>query len=273
LKKFEGLLFCTDLDGTLYKNDKTVSPQNLEAIEYFKSEGGRFTFITGRVPATSRSICEIIKPNAPYGCINGGGIYDLEKKDLIWSLSLPNEALELVTAVKEAMPDIGIQLNPKSGIYFHRDNPAMEYFRQVTGVPFITCEYEDLREPLLKIVFAHNDEAKISALAEFLAAQPLADQFDFIRSERRLYEILPKGASKGASLMKMAEILKIDPKKTIAVGDYNNDISMIRDAALGFAVANAVDEAKAVADHITVSNEENAIATIINGLDRGEFLI
>ena len=50
MKKFEGILLCTDLDGTLYRNDKSISPENRKAIEYFKREGGCFTFITGRMP-------------------------------------------------------------------------------------------------------------------------------------------------------------------------------------------------------------------------------
>ena len=98
-----------------------------------------------------------------------------------------------------------------------------------------------------------------------------AHLFDFIRSERTLYEILPKGANKGTALCKMAELLGIKQERTIAVGDYNNDISMIKAAGAGFAVANAVDEVKAVADHITVSNNESAIAAIVDRLDKGEF--
>ena len=89
------------------------------------------------------------------------------------------------------------------------------------------------------------------------------------RSERILYEILPKGISKGVALCKMADLFGIDVNRTIAVGDYNNDVSMIKAAKLGFAVSNAVDEAKSVADYITVSNNESAIAVIIDGLDRG----
>ena len=50
MKKFEGCLICTDLDGTLFRSDKTVSKENIDAIEYFKSEGGYFTFVTGRMP-------------------------------------------------------------------------------------------------------------------------------------------------------------------------------------------------------------------------------
>ena len=56
MKKFEGILLCTDLDGTLLRNDKSISRENLDAINYFMSEGGYFTFITGRMPYTSSNI-------------------------------------------------------------------------------------------------------------------------------------------------------------------------------------------------------------------------
>lgn len=269
MKKFEGLLFCTDLDGTLYTSDKTVSKQNLDAIEYFKSEGGLFTFITGRVPKTAEDICAVIKPNAPYGCINGGGIYDFAADRYLWTKTLPREALDLVRVVDMQMPDMGIQLNTEKEVYFNKDNSAMEYFREVTGLPNVACHYEDVIDPILKVVFGHADVARIEALADLLSDQPSATDFDFIRSERNLYEILPKGASKGDLLGKMAELFGIDPHKTIAVGDYNNDVSMLRQAGVSFAVENAVPEVKAAADHITVSNDEHAIAAIIDGLDRG----
>ena len=70
--KFDGILICTDLDGTLYKNDKSISPKNCEAIEYFKQEGGLFTFVTGRMPFFVSNIYETVEPNVPFGCINGG---------------------------------------------------------------------------------------------------------------------------------------------------------------------------------------------------------
>lgn len=80
--KFDGTLFCTDLDGTLLNSKKDISRENREAIEYFKSEGGLFTFVTGRMPYTSMEMYEMVRPNAPFGCINGGGIYDPTKGGL-----------------------------------------------------------------------------------------------------------------------------------------------------------------------------------------------
>ena len=271
MKKFEGILFCTDLDGTLYATDRTVSAENLAAIEYFKSEGGLFTFITGRVPKTAEGICKIVKPNVPYGCINGGGIYDPWAQKYLWSLSLPDEAIELVRAVDEKLPEIGIQINTEKVIYFNKDNAAMEKFRALTGLENVACHYADVKDPIQKVVFAHLDDAEILALSAFLNNHPKAKHFDFIRSEQMLYEILPKGASKGAALLKMAELFGIRPERTIAVGDYDNDVSMIRAAKVGFAVENAIDALKSVADHVTVSNDESAIAAIIDQLDRGVF--
>ncbi len=265
------MLFCTDLDGTLFTNDKKVSKENLDAIEYFKSEGGLFTFITGRMPQTSKEICNIINPNAPYGCVNGGGIYDPTQNKYLWIKELPRDALLLVKDVMKKMPDMGIQVNTQSNIYFCKDNSAMVFFRKVTGAPLIACHCDEIDQPILKVVFAHEDEKQISSLMDLLKCHPNADNFDFIRSERRLYEILPKGSSKGSLLIKLAELLNIDPQKTIAAGDYNNDISMIKAAKIGFAVENAVEEAKKVADYITVSNNNHAIAAIIDGIDRGDF--
>ena len=75
---FDGVLICTDLDGTLLKKDKSISDENKKAIEYFKNEGGYFTFVTGRMANFVKDVIHQVKPNAPIGCVNGGGLYDYE---------------------------------------------------------------------------------------------------------------------------------------------------------------------------------------------------
>ena len=114
-------------------------------------------------------------------------------------------------------------------------------------------------------------EERILHLAELLQAHPLADRFSFIRSERTLYEILPQGIGKGTSIINLCKHLNIDVNKTIAVGDYNNDISMFKAAGIGIAVSNACKEALDAADYITVSNEEHAIARVIYDLENGKY--
>ena len=268
--RFDGILICTDLDGTLLRNDKSISKENHDAIEYFKGEGGYFTFVTGRMPYTSRSLYEMIKPNAPIGCINGGGIYDFEREEYLWTQLLPRDVSELVDCVVKGVPGVGVQMNSLERVYFCRENERMAKFRKFTGAPNIVGDYKTLDVPVAKVVFGVDSEDEIGRIAEILQRHPRSAEFDYIRSERTLYEILPKGSSKGNLLPHLADILGVKMSRTVAIGDYNNDVSMIKAAGVGIAVANATEDAKAAADLVTVSNEESAIAKIIEEIESGE---
>lgn len=267
--KFDKILICTDLDGTLIKNDHTISEENIKAIEYFKSEGGFFTFVTGRMPFFVSYIVETVKPNAPFGCINGGGLFDCVKNEYILKTEMPEKVIELIRYVDDKFPDIGIQVNTFDKVYFCKDNQAMVDFRKSTKLENLVCHYTDVSEPIAKIVFSIDSEAEVADLANALKSHPLADEFDFIQSEKTLYEILPKGTGKGVAIKNLCRYLGIDINKTFAIGDYNNDVPMFQTAKFGIAVANACREAIDAADYVTVSNEENAIAKIIYDIESG----
>ena len=271
--RFDGILICTDLDGTLLKKDKTISVENLKAIEYFKQEGGRFTFITGRMPFFVADIYNKIKPNAPFGCVNGGGLYDFGNQEYIWNSEMPKNVVELIKCIDEKFQDVGIQVNTFYKIYFCKENETMKIFRKNTNQPNLVCHYNDVSEPIAKIVFGSENTDEILQIKETLMSHPLAQEFDFIRSEKTLFEILPKGIGKGTAITKLAQHLDLDINKTIAIGDYNNDISMFKAAKIGIAVSNACEDALSAADYITVSNEENAIAKVIYDLQDGKYVL
>ncbi len=273
MKKFDGILFVTDLDGTLLKNDNTISKENIEAIEYFKSEGGKFTFITGRLPIASRRAINLVNPNAPCGCINGGSIFDHEKNVILRSVNLSRDALELVEYVDKNLPDMGIEVNAHDKIYFCKKSVATEKHRMRENHPDLTAHYYDVTDPIAKILFAHEDEKLVEKLMEMLGKHLKAEEFEFVRSATEYYEVLPKGINKGRAVLDIADLLGIDSKKTIAAGDNDNDAPMLSMAGLGVAVENASDTAKKAADYITVSNEEHAIAKIIEKLDNGEISV
>ena len=73
--KFDGVMIVTDLDGTLLKNDKSISQENLQAIRYFQEMGGLFSCVTGRVPHGAKAVVDILQPNAPCGHGNGGAVW------------------------------------------------------------------------------------------------------------------------------------------------------------------------------------------------------
>ena len=149
----------------------------------------------------------------------------------------------------------------------------MVEFRKETGLPNLEKNYREISEPMAKILFADLNTDNIDKLSLMLQNHSRANEFDFIRSDKTLYEILPKGIDKGAVLPILAELIDIDINKTIAIGDYNNDISMFDTAKIGIAVSNACKEALAAADYITVSNEENAVAKVIYDLQDGKYVL
>lgn len=269
---FEGVLICTDLDGTLLRKDKSISSENLEAIEYFKAGGGLFTIITGRMPYYVTDICDQVMPNAPFGCVNGGGLYDFDKKEYVWTQPMAEGVTEIVKCIDEGFPDVGIQVSTFHNSYFCKENDTMKTFRKLTGLPNLVRHYTEVEGPIAKVLFGSDDNEEILSIEKMLKAHPLADRFNFIRSEKSLFEILPQGMSKGTSIEKLSEILKIVKSKIIVIGDYDNDVAMFNAAGASIAVSNACDKAKEAADYITVSNEENAVAQVIYDLEKGIYL-
>lgn len=265
MKKFEGILFATDLDGTLLCDDKSISEENKRAIEYFIAEGGMFTFITGRIPTATESILNKVKTNIPIGCSNGGAVYDYMNKKILWSVALDKSVMEMIEFVDENLPSMGIEVLSHENIYFYKKSRATEKHRIDEKLPDLA--YSDMKsdEKIAKILFA-GEENEIAELAKMLKTHPRAEEFEFVRSDPNYYEILPKGISKADALKKLAQLC--GAKKTIAAGDNENDAKMLKEATVSFAVANASPEAKAAARYMTVSNEEDAIARIIEEIGR-----
>lgn len=168
MSKFKGILICTDLDGTLLRNDGTISAENLTAIEFFKQEGGIFTFITGRMPFFVSHIYNVVKPNAPFGCVNGGGLYDYSKQEYVWNSTMPKDVVELIKYVDENFSNIGIQVNTFYKTYFCKENHTMKIFRERTNLPNLICDYNAIKEPIAKIVFGSESETEILRLKKLL---------------------------------------------------------------------------------------------------------
>ena len=113
--KFQGILLCSDYDGTL-----KISPENLAALKYFTENGGRFTMASGRYPTHFRDAVEGLPINAPVIALNGNAIYDLDTDTLLWSNPMPDAlAEEMVRYAAANFDTFQLSLNcMKTGIVF-----------------------------------------------------------------------------------------------------------------------------------------------------------
>ena len=187
---------------------------------------------------------------------------------MLWGLYLDKKALEILDFVIKQIPETGFVVCTDTRVCFSRQNRLTDRYRQIEKLPVDTTQHHEIPEPIKKVVFVAESDV-INRVRTLIMDNNFGDEFDFIQSDAHYYEILPAGASKAAGLHKLAEILGINHDKTIAVGDNENDISMIKEAKFGIAVGNALDSVKSVADIVTVTNNEHAIAKIIYDIDSG----
>ena len=144
-----------------------------------------------------------------------------------------------------------------------------EAFRERTNTSYRYGNFKTVPESVVKVVFASADGTCLDRISEAIIKHPKAGEVDVVRSEYIFFDLMPKNVSKGDGLQALAEHLNIDMRNTLAIGDYDNDVPMIMRAGVGVAVANAAESAKAAADLITVSNNEHAIAKVIDDIDKG----
>ena len=109
MRKFEGMLLACDMDGTLLDSDRCISPENLQAIHYFVSEGGLFSLATGRAFAAVTDYLSQLPVNAPYSLLNGSLIMDAQHQPLHCA-GMPVQSYALIEEVLERFPQIGCEV-------------------------------------------------------------------------------------------------------------------------------------------------------------------
>lgn len=255
---FDGILICTDFDGTFALSGTRISRENCKAVRYFQENGGLFTIATGRSPDFIMSFGEFTL-NAPMIAANGTMLCDPRTGEKLMEFPLPKEAAEVIAAAaKQPFTEY---------IYICGEDGHGKPWHKSEDVP-IDRFCEEKRGPWFKIVFEQSVE-NTAALKKW-ALDNWAGAYEFSRSWNCGLECQAAGTGKGESIARIGTLLG-GIRLSVGVGDYENDISLIKCADIGYAVANAAPEAKAAADRITVSNDEHALARIIEEIER-EFI-
>ena len=257
-------LICSDYDGT-FSDRGEVSPADAEAVRAFQRDGGHFTIASGRSPDFLWTKRESFIPNAPIISINGTMINDPGDMSVLKEYTLDDEAEEAVRWIWANTPTQVIALHgaDREGHWFKR--PGLEVpFPHPLESADIDAIIASVPRPWYKVIFVQSAETTPTVMR--LCLEKWGGRYEFDRSWPMGLELHQKGSGKGACLSFIREWMG-DPDLTIiGAGDYENDISLVRDADIGYAMGNATDEVKAAADRVTVRNTENAIAAIIRDI-------
>ncbi len=266
--KNKKILFL-DLDGTLLKNDQTISEASREAIRRVVEAGHYVALATGRPKSSLRHIVQQIKLNAPgmyvIAC-NGAEIYDCvaDRQLFIKRLSVECEAYLLEEADKYGLY---AQTFSETEVLASDITPELRYYISKSKMPFRIIHDKgqlfQIHTSKLMLISLEDHEALVRFQQEHLGWQ-MGRCVSFFSSEKYL-EYCPMGATKGLAVQFLTQFLGVSSNLTYAVGDQQNDIGMIKAVYTGIAMKNAVDEVKAAADFVTENdNEHDGVVEVIN---------
>lgn len=260
-----------DLDGTLLDDNKKLPKENREAIDEALEQGHKVLICTGRPLSSAIKLLPLLGLDKP-GCyaitFNGGLIYDAGEKKAIYQVTLPLEQVKYVFDKAYEYGKIHIQTYTDEGFICEYDTPESRFYEKSTQCDrkVVKDIFEELdgREPCKMLAIAYGcDREHIEAFRESLLEYS-EGKMDVCFSCYEYLEFMPAGINKGNSIKWMCDHLNIPIENTIAVGDAENDITMIKTAGIGVVMKNANDDMKQCGNYITEKdNNEGGVAEVI----------
>jgi len=262
-----------DIDGTLTNDEKIITPKTRDALLKAQKSGVRLALASGRPEKGLYKFARELEMDKNHGifiCYNGARVVDCQTGELLFSNPI---SVEQAKAVLENIKKFEVTPIIAKGDYMFTDNVfgctidwkgkpfnIVEY--ECRGNGYLLCEKADMAEfidfPVEKIMTA-GDPAYLKAHYKEMQA-PFINDLNCMFTADWYYEYTAKGIDKATAIDFAFKKLGITSEEMIAFGDAQNDISMLKYVGIGVAMGNSTAEVKAIADEITLDNNNDGIA-------------
>ena len=261
-------LIAFDLDGTLLNSKKEITSETFRVLELAASKGIEIVPVTGRfweaMPANVKSL-EFVNYAVT---LNGADIFDVRNSKSLARFEMP---VERARTLCRTFDDLNVIYDFVAEGHGFMKRELYDRLEEVMIGEWQIKIVRDKRTPVDDVyselsmkkgvqkmqIYTKDSDLRLRLLESLPVVFP---KLLFTSSVPNNIEINDPGANKGAGLKFIADKVNIPMSETIAFGDGSNDIFMIRDAGIGVAMANAIDEIKAAADYITLSCDEDGVA-------------
>lgn len=260
-------MLVVDIDGTLVNDEKEITKKTLEKLHMMIDEGHYVVIATGRPTKGVKKIAKKLNFDNKGGYVvsfNGARVVDWKSEEVLYEKSLENKFIpEILEKVREY--DLGFVTYDKDHIIAGTD--VDEYMSLESKITDISVKepddfFEYVNFDVSKCII--TCDPKIAGEFESKFQEMSRGRYEVYRSADFFIDVVAKGVDKYSAVEELAKKLGVDHRDVICCGDSYNDISMIEGAGIGVAMGNAVDEAKSVADYVTLSNNDDGIAKVID---------
>lgn len=245
-------MIVTDLDRTLLKDDKTISPYTAETLEELRRRGIPFVIATARPARAVRKQLDFLRFD---GAVYFNGAVTTAGEETLDSC-LISGALNIVSAILRDKPDTLVSVEMEDYLYSNMPPESLGHW----GSDY--CRTMDFRE------IAGRKVEKILISSPHVPPEGWAEEYKkyipeelYMQvSEGTLLMVMRREATKLGGIRRLAEHFRVELSQAAAFGDDLNDIDILRACGVGVAVENALPEVKAAADAVCASNQEDGVA-------------
>lgn len=263
-------LVACDMDGTLLDLAEQISAENHAAIRELTGQGIGFTLVTGRIDRMTRPYVRQLDVSIPIIACNGAIVRDCASDAVLYRAAIsPDDVREIVSWLKHLGYDH--LCYTADCVYYPADSRRIQRFRDFNSF------LEQVGEKTIKLIRL-NDQIlnEVTDIVKILAVLPDRQAIDQTHqllcretgclgelSDTTMMDIMAAGVNKGTGLMRLADMLQVDLSQIAALGNHDNDVTMLRTAGLGIAMADASPAARKAARYVTGSHDQSGVAQAI----------
>lgn len=263
-------LLVLDVDGTLLDSAHILRPRVADAVRSAQASGMTVALATGKLLSSVQPLLDRMGVRGPQIVLNGAAISDTATAATVRFCPLAEEdRTAVIESVRAADPDVLISHFALDAILVDRPHPLLGIFDEYGEGPVKLVDNllaHDLT-PAAKILVT-GDREQLAALRKAVTPQ-LEQRVLITTTTPDFLEFFDFAAGKGQALSVLRDALNVPREAIIAMGDGENDVSLLREAGLAVAMANGAGVTRAIADRIAPSNDEDGVAVMLETLLQG----
>ena len=261
---FKNYLLVSDIDGTLLDNG-VIPQRNIEAIDYFIKESGKFSIASGRSIEAVRPIYKNSHSNAPCVVFNGAVVFDYNLDKIVCEIELDDQDKSLLAPIMNRFPTVGVEVHSGRKLYVIRRTKEVDDHIEYESIASEDMSLEDVMSlTWTKSIIMTEDGEIMKQLMEF--CDTLSPKSAYFLPTSNIYlELTSSNANKAKGIAHLKDYLG-KGYTVCAIGDYYNDIEMLKYADIGCSTADSPQAVKDVSDYEACKCSEGAVADFIEYL-------
>lgn len=269
-KNFSSWLVVSDIDGTLNNKLRRTPEVNIKAIDRFVNTlDGNFTLGSARgVESLKPHYMNLPSHKTPAIVLNGAGIYDFAKEEMVWFNPIPPSGEEVIRKTMERFPLLEIGVLTDDMIYLVRPRILSPCMMMLDSLKHKKCRTisEVPKGRWGKVIFFCYPWLK-AEIKRFVMSVT-ADDLAYIDTGRASFDLLNKTTNKGNAVLALADILGIPEENTGAIGDYYNDLDMLKTVRHPACCAQAPEDIHRVCEFHACHCNKGAVADFLKYIEK-----